>query len=106
MRTISGLIKLAVAAIIIVFAIQNTEAVKVTYFFGRPPIELPLFIVVLAALLFGVLLSGMLYSMDRFRLKRNISGLKKHITKQDDELIRLRNIPFEEPKNLAKKGEI
>ena len=106
MKMISGLIKIAATVVIVVFAILNTAPVQVNYFFNKPPIQLPAFIVVLSALLFGVLLSGMLYSMDRFRLKRNISSLKKQIKKQDDELTRLRNIPFEETKNLPEKKEL
>lgn len=102
MKLISGLIKLAAVGVIVVFSILNTAPMQVNYFFGRPPVELPSFIVVLSALLFGILLSGLLYSIDRFRLKRNISGLKKQIKKGEEELTRLRNIPFEESKDIAK----
>jgi len=103
MKMIGGIIKIAATVVIVVFAILNTAPMQVNYFFERPPLELPVFIVVLSALLFGVLLSGLLYSMDRFRLKRHISQLKKHIKKQEDEMTRLRNIPFEEPQNPEKK---
>lgn len=98
MKFISGIIKLAAVVVIVVFSILNTDPIQVHYFFNRPPLQLPAFIVVLAALLFGMLLSGLLYSLDRFRLKRDISGLKKQLRKGEDELTRLRNIPFEEPK--------
>jgi len=104
MKMISGLIKIAASVVIVIFAILNTDPMNVHYFFNKQPIQLPVFIVVLSALLFGVLLSGLLYSMDRFRLKRQISGMKKHINKQDDELVRLRNIPFEESKEVDKRG--
>ncbi|PLX70701.1 MAG: hypothetical protein C0602_04120 [Denitrovibrio sp.] len=103
MKFISGLIKIAATLIIVVFAILNTAPMQVNYFFNKPPMQLPVFIVVLSAILFGVLLTGMLYSMDRFRLKRQISALKKEIKKQEDEMVRLRNIPFEQPQNIEKK---
>jgi len=103
MKAISGIIKIAATVVIVVFSILNTAPVEVYYFFNKPAIKLPSFIVVLSALLFGVLLSGMLYSMDRFRLRRQMSGMKKQIKKQEDELTRLRNIPFEEPKQTEKK---
>lgn len=105
MKFISGLIKIAATLIIVVFAILNTAPMKVNYFYNKPPLEMPAFIVILSALLFGVLITGLLYSLDRFRLKRHISGLKKHIKKQEDELVRLRNIPFEETKEIQKKEE-
>lgn len=103
MKFLSGIIKIAATVLIVVFAILNTAPMQVNYFFNKPAIQLPAFIVVLSALLFGVLISGLLYSMDRFRLKRNISQLKKQIKKQEDEMVRLRNIPFEEPQNTEKK---
>jgi len=106
MKLISGIIKIAATIIIVVFAILNTAPMQVNYFYNKPPLELPAFIVILSALLFGVLITGMLYSLDRFRLKRQISGLKKHIKKQDDELVRLRNIPFAEPEKIEKKEEL
>lgn len=105
MKLISGLIKLAAVAVIVVFSIMNTESVSIKYFYNIDPITLPVFIVVLSALLLGVLVSGLLYSMDRFSLKRQIGKLNKHIKKQDDELVRLRNIPFEEPKDMAKRED-
>ena len=107
MKFISGLIKIAATIVIVVFAILNTDPMQVNYFFNKPPLELPAFIVILTALLFGILLTGLLYSMDRFRLKRQMGAMRKQIKKQEDELIRLRNIPFEEPsKDIAKKEEI
>jgi len=105
MKLISGLIKIAATIVIVVFAILNTDPMQVSYFFNKPPIELPTFIVVLTALLFGVLLSGLLYSLDRFRLKRQISSMKKQLKKQDDEMTRLRNIPFEDSNELIKKDD-
>ncbi|PLX68166.1 MAG: hypothetical protein C0603_08645 [Denitrovibrio sp.] len=106
MKLLSGLIKIAATVAIVIFSILNTAPMSINYFFDRPAISLPIFIVVLSALLFGVLLSGLLYSMDRFRLKRQISSMKKQLKKQEDEMVRLRNIPFEEPKDIAKKDEL
>ncbi|MGD9807440.1 MAG: lipopolysaccharide assembly LapA domain-containing protein [Deferribacterales bacterium] len=103
MKVISGIIKIAATIIIVVFAILNTAPMQVNYFYNRPPLELPAFIVILGAVLFGVLLTGMLYSLDRFRLKRQIGSMKKHIKKQEDEMTRLRNIPFTEAKDIEKK---
>jgi uncharacterized integral membrane protein len=102
MKLFSGLIKIAATVAIVVFSILNTGQMDIYYFFDKPPVKLPVFIVVLSGILLGVLISGLLYSMDRFRLSRRISGLKKHLKKQDDELVRLRNIPFDEPKEDKK----
>ena len=106
MKLLSGFIKILATVAIVIFSILNTASMSVNYFFEKPPIQLPVFIVVLSALLFGVLLSGLLYSMDRFRLKRQISALRKQLKKQEDEMVRLRNIPFDEPQEIAKKEEL
>lgn len=103
MRVISGIIKLAATIVIVVFAILNTAPIEVKYFFDRPPLVMPAFIVILGAVLFGVLLSGMLYSIDRLKMKMELSSLKKEIKKQEEEMTRLRNIPFEEPKSPVNK---
>ena len=95
MKIISGIIKIAATLAIVVFAILNTNPMQVYYFFNKEAVQLPAFIVILAAMLFGVLLTGMLYSLDRFKLKRQMGTLKKQIKKQEEELVRLRNIPFE-----------
>jgi len=102
MKLISGLIKIAATVAIVIFSILNTGTMEIHYFFEKPPVQLPVFIVVLSSILVGVLISGLLYSMDRFRLSRKISAMNKHIKKQDDELVRLRNIPFEESKEVSK----
>lgn len=94
MRAIAGLIKIAVTLVIIVFAIMNVNTVEVKYFFGAPTLKMPLFIVVLGSMLFGVVLATLMYYLDRFKMSHQIGQLKKQVKKQDDELERLRNIPF------------
>lgn len=98
MKTISGLIKIAVTLVIIVFAILNTETVQVKYFFGAPKLKMPVFIIALGSMLLGVVLTTLMYYLDRFKLSHQISGLKKQVKKQEDELERLRNLPFTEDK--------
>ncbi len=82
MKIFSGLIKIAATVAIVIFSILNTAPMSVHYFFGKSPVQLPIFIVVLSSLLLGVLLSGLLYSMDRFRLKRQIGMMKKNRSKK------------------------
>ncbi|MGE4318264.1 MAG: lipopolysaccharide assembly LapA domain-containing protein [Deferribacterales bacterium] len=99
MRAIAGLIKIAVTLVIIVFAILNTGPVEIQYFFGAPMLKMPVFIVVLGAMLLGVILTTLMYYLDRFKLSHTVSVQKKQIKKLEDELERLRNIPFTDMKD-------
>jgi len=99
MKAIGGLIKIAVTLVIIVFAILNTAPVEITYFFGAPSLRMPMFIVVLGAMLLGVVLTTLMYYLDRFKLSHTVSVQKKQIKKLEEELERLRNLPFTDMKD-------
>lgn len=99
MKAFTGIIKIAVTLVIVVFAILNTSSVEIKYFFGSPTLKMPIFMVVLGALLLGVVLTTLMYYLDRFKLSHQVGTQKKQIKKLEDELERLRNLPFTDLKD-------
>ena len=94
MRIISTLIKIILITAVVLFCALNLERVQVQYFFDRPPIEAPLFVVMLAAMFLGIVLASILYLTDRFKLARKNKQLKKELKNAENEIKKLRNLPL------------
>jgi putative membrane protein len=103
MQTIGLLIKLAFLLALVLFGALNTQSVKVMYFYGKPPIELPLFVVMMAALFLGILVSFLIALKDKFKLKKEIKQLKKQLLSAESEIKKLRNLPLTDNKEKEKK---
>ncbi len=85
---------------IIIVAVQNHAAFStaVTFkidllFFKVETSPMSIYFVSVISFLLGVLLTGLLGIAERFRLKREISSLKKAAREKDAELNSLRNLP-------------
>jgi uncharacterized membrane protein YciS (DUF1049 family) len=68
----------------------------VTYFFNSPAVQMPLFLVIIASMVIGLVLSSLLYFFDRMKLTGEIRKLKKKVKASEDEITRLRSLPFNE----------
>ncbi|MBW2122316.1 MAG: DUF1049 domain-containing protein, partial [Deltaproteobacteria bacterium] len=61
----------------ITFSLKNYESVRLRYFHLIDSVELPLFLVVLLSVLFGMAAGGLLDAVMRLRLRRAIQREKK-----------------------------
>jgi uncharacterized integral membrane protein len=103
MKLIGSIIKIAIVAAVILFAVMNVQQVDVTYFYNTPPLKLPMFIVLLAAVLTGAVLVSLLYLVDRLKLTTLIRQYKKKLKNAEDEINRLRNLPILEQNSETPK---
>ena len=73
----------------ITFSMENTETLVLSYFgFETPPI--PLFLLVLCAILLGVFLSGMGFIVDVRSLKKSLREKEREIASLEEEINPLR----------------
>lgn len=90
-RIINLITFLVVLTIGLAFAVLNAEPVEIDYYFGSWRLSLSL--VIVFSLLIGVL-AGVIASLGFvFRLKREISALRKSGKLADEELANLRALP-------------
>lgn len=98
MRIIKALFIGVIFVVALFFTAINTHFVKVYYYYDSPPLEIPLFLVALGAILLGMAISGLIAFVERLQLKREIRSLKRVVKEQEAELNALRNLPLEAEK--------
>lgn len=99
MSIFNNIIKLAVFASLVLLSIMNVQQVELTYFFNQPSIKMPLFVVLIGALIFGFILSSMLYFFERISLTGEIKQLKKKAKANEEEIKKLRALAFNAENN-------
>jgi len=93
-RYIKYLLVLAIMAIGVAFALMNPGEVNIDYYFGTR--EIPLSIVVVAAIGLGAII-GMIASFGRtFKLRRENSALRRKVRVTSQEVNNLRAIPIKD----------
>ena len=70
----------------VTFAMQNSQGIVLRYYFGMESPEVPVFLLVLFAILFGVLLTGASYIFDEWSLKRVVRQKEREIAALEREL--------------------
>lgn len=70
----------------ITFSMQNAEPLKLKYYFGLETPEIPLFLLVLVAILFGVLLAGVSFIIDQWSFRRALRERERRIATLEKEL--------------------
>ncbi|MET0047837.1 MAG: LapA family protein [Sedimenticola sp.] len=94
MQLIKLIIILLLMAVGVVLTVLNSESVVLNYYFGSR--ELPLSVVLVAAVAFGALL-GLVASLGGFfRLKRQNSELRRKAQLASQEINNLRAIPIKD----------
>lgn len=78
----------------IVFAVLNTESVKLSYYFGH--IDLPVSLVMSIAILVGACLGSLASLGVVMRTKRDMAKLKKQSEMTEKEVLNLRAIPIKD----------
>jgi uncharacterized integral membrane protein len=70
----------------ITFAMNNSEGIVLKYYFGLQTPEVPIFLLVLFSVLFGILLAGAGYIFDQWSLKRALREREREIVSLQKEL--------------------
>lgn len=103
MKFIKFIIIALLFLIAISFAMKNSGNVVLTYYFTDQQLEIPLFILLFACVIFGILIGGLEGLYERMRSGNVIRKLKKEITAKDKELTSLRNLPLTESKAITEE---
>lgn len=101
-KFIFGLIILLVLAS---FAVKNSDPVVLKYYFGYATPEVPLYVVLLAAVVVGAIFAALFSIGERFYFRHEINKRDKVIQKMETELVSLRNLPLSEPLAQAESGD-
>lgn len=70
----------------ITFSMQNSEPLKLKYYFGLETPEIPLFLLVLVAVLLGVLLAGVSFIVDQWSFRKALREKERRISALEKEL--------------------
>lgn len=103
MRVISTIIKTVVIAAVVIFATLNMQSVDLQYFYGKPPVKLPLFLIIIGSAFIGVILATMVAISEKMRTRREMNSLRKNLKEAEKEITRLRNLPLSKEKDSTKE---
>lgn len=93
-RILLGILFLILLILGLSFAVLNAGSVPLNYYLGK--VELPLALVVVAALAVGAIL-GVLVSLGMvLRLKRQVRQLRRQVQTAEKEVTNLRTIPLKD----------
>lgn len=84
MRYLIWILRLVVFVVVLLFALKNTEPVKVSFFADYAINNAPLIVVMLVAFLLGLLLGLLLMILHVMRKKREIMKLKRDIARLEE----------------------
>jgi uncharacterized integral membrane protein len=99
MGVIRWLLILVVLFVLIVFGAENMEPITLKFsIFSLVSYEtaMPLFFVVVVSVFSGAALAGLIGLVDHVRLRSQLRKQRKTVTRLEDEVKSLRNLPLEE----------
>ena len=85
----------------ITFSMENTQPLVVRYYFGLETPPVPLFLLVLFSILFGICLAGLGFLLDERSLRRSVREKERRIAALEDEV---RSYREPEPPRLRAEG--
>ena len=106
-KFIFGLIILIVLAS---FAVKNSDPIVLKYYYGYSTPPVPLYVVLLAAVVVGAIFAALFAIGERFYFRHEIRKRDRVIRDMETELVSLRNLPLNEPlppaesKDSSEKG--
>lgn len=86
MRYLVWVLRLLVFLVVLLFALKNTEPVKVSFFAEYALTNIPLIVVMLVTFLLGLLFGLLLVIFNIMRKKREIAKLKRDVARLEDQL--------------------
>jgi uncharacterized integral membrane protein len=95
------IIKTIVIAAVVIFATLNMQTVQLEYFYGKEPVSLPLFLIIILAVFVGIILATLVAVSEKMRTRKEINNLKKNLKEAEKEINRLRNLPLSKEKNSS-----
>ncbi len=101
MKIISTIIKTVVIVAIVIFATLNMHNVQLKYFYGKDPVNPPLFLVIIIAVFVGIILAALVAFSEKMKTRKEINNLKKNLKEAEKEITRLRNLPLSKEKDSA-----
>jgi uncharacterized integral membrane protein len=96
-RTLKFIIGLIVLVVLASFAVNNSEPVVLKYYFGYATPKVPLYVVVLIAVVVGAILAALFAIGERFYFMYELRKRDRIIREMEGELVSLRNLPLTEP---------
>jgi uncharacterized integral membrane protein len=96
-KTIKLILGLIVLIVLASFAVQNSQPIVLKYYFGYATPPVPLYVVVLAAVVVGACLAALFSLAERFYFLHEIRKRDRVIREMETELVSLRNLPLSEP---------
>ncbi len=109
-KTLKFIIGLIVLVVLASFAVNNSEPVVLGYYFGYATPPVPLYVIVLVAVVVGAILAALFSIAERFHFMYELRKRDRVIREMEGELVSLRNLPLAEPlpapegEASAKKG--
>ena len=99
MKSFWIILSLAFTLLLAGFAVQNSEPVKLDFWFWQ--VHLPLFVIIFSAIAFGVLITTLVNVPGYFSKRKQISNLKKKSSKLEQEVNELKVNRYELGKEVA-----
>lgn len=103
-KTLKFIIGLIVLVVLASFAVNNSDPVVLRYYFGYATPPVPLYVIVLVAVVVGAILAALFAIGERFHFMYALRKRDRVIREMEGELVSLRNLPLAEPLP-APKGE-
>lgn len=104
-KTFKFIFGLIVLVILASFAVQNSDPVVLKYYFGYQTPAVPLYVVLLAAVVVGAIFAALFSIGERFYFRHEINKRDRVIREMETELVSLRNLPLSEPLAAEEQSE-
>ncbi|MFQ5892991.1 MAG: lipopolysaccharide assembly LapA domain-containing protein [Nitrospinota bacterium] len=103
-KTFKFVFGLIVLVILASFAAKNSEPVVLRYYYGYATPPVPLYVVLLAAVVVGAILAALFAIGERFYFLHELRKRNRTIREMEGELVSLRNLPLAEPLPASESG--
>lgn len=94
MKVIVNILKLIIILVVIIFSAMNIQNVQIHYMIGQPPMQIPLFMVIIISFLLGVFVYWLFSLKNSFKKFIEIRNLRSELNKTRNELNRIKSSPF------------
>lgn len=104
-KTFKFIFGLIILVILASFAVKNSDPVVLKYYFGYATPPVPLYVILLAAVVVGAIFAALFSIGERFYFRHEINKRDRVIREMETELVSLRNLPLTEPLPVAESAE-
>jgi len=104
MKLFSIILLMAFLFLAVTFSMQNTGPV-ILHYYNLIDFQTPVYLLIFAVFFAGIVFSGLAGLVERFKLSRNISKLKKEIKELEGELFEIRKAQLSDQNTAPIKSE-